>query len=927
MAEAELIEAFKTGDAEAARALLKTGKFDPNLVDPDSGGTVLQVAALHGHADCVEAALDAGADPEIAHPDYGMTPLLWACFNAHLAVVQQLVRSGANCDAKDSTGLSGQELAKDNLKPGWENVVQWLAETTGAEAINIDKELKFSNELKQRMRKTLGDAGGDEDALSLLFTTEQTKQGGKPGGKRRTSLEDGIEDEPDERAVAAAAKQAAKEAALRSAFTPERLEHLFSIVDARLDEAGVHEKMVTKLLETTCAKCNGRMYGLEARLKERESTLNKVLRKLGSDLPEGDDAQDEAFTAALHSLRDLLRYTMVLKTATYVKGVNATIKLFGSHGVEPVKGNIKNFWRRKGQDTDYLGINGSFQTQEGFPFELQFHTDESIETKEEKAHHSYEQFRLTTGLEKLQYWEEMVRMWSMVPIPEPNQKLFELGTKAHHGVDRKGLEAGLSEEDRVTYEAKRSLETLVRPACDRVYGSNLNLAKQLTKNMKSHAKKDGGSLRGEEHIVKNAMSMTRKIVSDLLKDGWNGSDMGIERALMEAVDREKRNALRYTVVFSEKNYTRGINRLLKYLTKAGFEQTLLNNYWMSDEPYNAIRGRLHKKEAHDTHDLAVVFHTSSSLEMSEERMVRYQEAMGIVFHTATLVGSENKREEAEELMRQDHKWVTRCADMAAKKPRGVETVGKVIKAKTAEERRKEKEQREQNALQRGSMSLSSSTRRDGPQLRSLGSMSLSSSMKRDRQEQKAAVKQQEAIGAISEGVPPQSEPEPEPEPKSDDESSSGSYETDSQATSSYETDSEEDDVPLAVEDPAAVVELLQEAGMGEYLTALAEHGLDKPSTLVRQSPLRFSLSQNLTCAWPYAGQGAGGRLEGGWGQSGAREAAGQTRGVLRRRRRGSGRVCQVPRRASCRPPSTVQRAGAGGGGESRARAEGLLRVG
>ena len=47
-------------------------------------------------------------------------------------MVQQLVRSGANCDAKDSTGLTGQELAKDNLKPGWENVVQWLAETTGA---------------------------------------------------------------------------------------------------------------------------------------------------------------------------------------------------------------------------------------------------------------------------------------------------------------------------------------------------------------------------------------------------------------------------------------------------------------------------------------------------------------------------------------------------------------------------------------------------------------------------------------------------------------------------------------------------------------------------------------------------------------------------------------------------------------------------
>jgi hypothetical protein len=44
----------------------------------------------------------------------------------------------------------------------------------------------------------------------------------------------------------------------------------------------------------------------------------------------------------------------------------------------------------------------------------------------------------------------------------------------------------------------------------------LKLAEKLTVGIKKNAKNDGGSLRGEEHICKNAMSMTRKVVSDLV---------------------------------------------------------------------------------------------------------------------------------------------------------------------------------------------------------------------------------------------------------------------------------------------------------------------------------------------------------------------------------------------------------------------------
>jgi hypothetical protein len=39
--------------------------------------------------------------------------------------------------------------------------------------------------------------------------------------------------------------------------------------------------------------------------------------------------------------------------------------------------------------------------------------------KEEECHSSYAKFRTATDSRKMmQYWEEMVSMWDMVPVPE-----------------------------------------------------------------------------------------------------------------------------------------------------------------------------------------------------------------------------------------------------------------------------------------------------------------------------------------------------------------------------------------------------------------------------------------------------------------------------------------------------------------------------
>ena len=65
----------------------------------------------------------------------------------------------------------------------------------------------------------------------------------------------------------------------------------------------------------------------------------------------------------------------------------------------------------------------------GLPFELQFHTPESLSMKEEACHSSYEKFRSASDSSKMiQYWEEMVSMWDMVPVPEDGARLAPLVT-------------------------------------------------------------------------------------------------------------------------------------------------------------------------------------------------------------------------------------------------------------------------------------------------------------------------------------------------------------------------------------------------------------------------------------------------------------------------------------------------------------------
>src|SRR5262245_50248970 len=88
-----LVDAAKTGDREAVRALVKS-RADVNAADAD-GTTALHWVSYRDDLDSVNLLIAAGANVNAAN-DLGATPLWVACENAGPPLVAALLKGGAN---------------------------------------------------------------------------------------------------------------------------------------------------------------------------------------------------------------------------------------------------------------------------------------------------------------------------------------------------------------------------------------------------------------------------------------------------------------------------------------------------------------------------------------------------------------------------------------------------------------------------------------------------------------------------------------------------------------------------------------------------------------------------------------------------------------------------------------------------------------
>jgi ankyrin repeat protein len=96
-----LVDAVRTGNKEAVRALLKTPGA-VNAKSPD-GATALHYAVQANDLETTDLLLRAGANPKIANR-YGVTPLAVAAVTGNAAIVERLLKAGADANTKSPEG-------------------------------------------------------------------------------------------------------------------------------------------------------------------------------------------------------------------------------------------------------------------------------------------------------------------------------------------------------------------------------------------------------------------------------------------------------------------------------------------------------------------------------------------------------------------------------------------------------------------------------------------------------------------------------------------------------------------------------------------------------------------------------------------------------------------------------------------------------
>ena len=145
--------------------------------------------------------------------------------------------------------------------------------------------------------------------------------------------------------------------------------------------------------------------GFDNRFKGEDRLKEKVADQLRSNV-------DLTPTQALATVADAVRFTLQYAETAYTGGVRKDVERLQANGFTEVE--RRNTW----MSDQYKGINSRWREPEsGVIFEVQFHTQASLEAKE-LTHKAYERIRSTAEAPELGELKEFQRgVNSMIPIP------------------------------------------------------------------------------------------------------------------------------------------------------------------------------------------------------------------------------------------------------------------------------------------------------------------------------------------------------------------------------------------------------------------------------------------------------------------------------------------------------------------------------
>lgn len=190
------------------------------------------------------------------------------------------------------------------------------------------------------------------------------------------------------------------------------------IADRLIDEAKKNDKLTTKDLVASCSKTLGSLEGLEYRIKSKESTIRKIDEK--------SKRKGVSLEEYSNNVTDILRYTFCSEINNLVTGFFDMKSNLDNKGYNIIE--INNTFSIP--NTAYKGINTLVKNPNGYIFELQFHTYQSLQIKE-KNHKLYEKTRLesTPREEKRKLIKKMIENSKKVIVPNKIGKIINLSSR------------------------------------------------------------------------------------------------------------------------------------------------------------------------------------------------------------------------------------------------------------------------------------------------------------------------------------------------------------------------------------------------------------------------------------------------------------------------------------------------------------------
>ena len=175
--------------------------------------------------------------------------------------------------------------------------------------------------------------------------------------------------------------------------------------DGLLKRAAAIEPIITGDLQRMAAAVQARMAGLDYRFKGRESLIRKIESKTWR--------RDVTPARAAANITDVLRYTVLLDGESFVSQYWQLQEQLAASGYQTNK--VSNTWRK---NAVYKGINTTI-IKNGQVFELQFHTEQSFNLKNNELHKLYEEAReISTSTERrAELQRQMVELSRQIPTP------------------------------------------------------------------------------------------------------------------------------------------------------------------------------------------------------------------------------------------------------------------------------------------------------------------------------------------------------------------------------------------------------------------------------------------------------------------------------------------------------------------------------